>query len=298
MRWYVLKSKPRAERQVESYLAAHHVDVYCPLLRRRGRLAPRTQPFEVLFPGYLFCRVGDNPEHWKLARWSPGTASILGDGDQPVPVPDAVIEAIRARVAVENQLGPAVRFQQGDRAVGPLARPRRLPQQPDARRAGRAAAAQAAVENGLASPSLYHFVRIACSPRWPHHAAQTLSNRDVQRGLRPFGRPRSSSSGDTPPPVFGRNRPRGRPRLAPGGLPERAAPPWDSPAPGQPTPPAVSFTGGVLRGDRQLFLTLTAAPRQPSTTPVRHLSAAQSCGASLTAAATRASRCPRSPAAQ
>lgn len=124
MRWYVLKSKPRAERQVESYLAAHHVDVYCPLLRRRGRLAPRTQPFEVLFPGYLFCRVGDNPEHWKLARWSPGTAYILGDGDQPVPVPDAVIEAIRARVAVENQLGPAVRFQQGDRVLilgGPLA---------------------------------------------------------------------------------------------------------------------------------------------------------------------------------
>jgi transcriptional antiterminator RfaH len=124
MRWYVLKTKPRAEHQVASYLASRQVDVYCPVLRRRGRTAARIRPLEVLFPGYLFCRLGDNPEHWKLARWSPGTAYILGDGEHPIPVPDPVIEAIRARVAFENQVGPAVRFQPGDRVrilSGPLA---------------------------------------------------------------------------------------------------------------------------------------------------------------------------------
>lgn len=124
MHWYVLRTKPRAEQQVESYLAAHHVEVYCPLLRRRGRLAPRTHPYEVLFPSYLFCRLGDDPEHWKLSRWSPGVSYMLGDGEHPTPVPDQIIAAIRGRVAIEDQVGPAARFQPGDRVLilsGPLA---------------------------------------------------------------------------------------------------------------------------------------------------------------------------------
>lgn len=124
MRWYVVKSKPRAERQVESYLAAHSVEVYCPLLRRRGRPVAHARAHEVLFPGYVFCHLGDNPEHWKLARWSPGTAYILGDGEHPIPVPDAVIDAIHTRIAIENQVGPAIRFKHGDRVLilsGPLA---------------------------------------------------------------------------------------------------------------------------------------------------------------------------------
>lgn len=120
-RWYVLRTKPRAEAQVSQLLAPRGIPCYCPQLTRRlsGRL--RTEP---LFPGYLFARLGADPEHWKLARWSPGVAYILGGERSYVPVPDDVVGALRTRAAYESARAQRITFRAGEPVViasGPLA---------------------------------------------------------------------------------------------------------------------------------------------------------------------------------
>ncbi|MBI4507185.1 MAG: transcription/translation regulatory transformer protein RfaH [Chloroflexi bacterium] len=120
-RWYVLRTKRRAEAQVSQLLAARGMTCYCPQLARRrngGRL--RVEP---LFPGYLFVRLGSDVEHWKLARWSPGVAYLVGTGRSFVPVPDEVMCALQMRVMAEGAHANGGAFAAGDRvliASGPL----------------------------------------------------------------------------------------------------------------------------------------------------------------------------------
>jgi transcriptional antiterminator RfaH len=70
-------------------------EVYCPRLKEqvriRGRRIVRTP---LLFPGYAFIAI---VLQWHAARWSPGVANILLDGETPAHVPDAVIAEIRSR---------------------------------------------------------------------------------------------------------------------------------------------------------------------------------------------------------
>ncbi|MBI3968563.1 MAG: hypothetical protein HY329_23260 [Chloroflexi bacterium] len=118
--WYVIKTKPRAEHQVVGYLGNKGIETYLPLTRRR----PREAPSVPLFPGYFFCHLGQDPEHWLLARWSPGIHYILGYGDSPTSVPDDFVAALRDRLERELATPLVKRFQSGERVVitsGPFA---------------------------------------------------------------------------------------------------------------------------------------------------------------------------------
>jgi transcriptional antiterminator RfaH len=119
-RWYVLRTKRRAEMRVSRLLTAHGLTCYYPQLVRRVGTRLCVEP---LFPGYLFVRLGDVVEHWRLARWSPGVAYLVGTERSYVPVPDAVIDALAERVARERASGDGAPFAAGERvriAGGPL----------------------------------------------------------------------------------------------------------------------------------------------------------------------------------
>jgi transcriptional antiterminator RfaH len=47
-----------------------------------------------LFPGYAFVLI---QLQWHAARWAPGVAMLIMDGDHPARVPDGVITEIRGR---------------------------------------------------------------------------------------------------------------------------------------------------------------------------------------------------------
>lgn len=120
-RWYVLRTKRRLEAQVSQFLTARGMTCYCPQLARRGN-GGRLR-IEPLFPGYLFVRLGSDVEHWKLARWSPGVAYLVGTGRSFFPVPDEVICSLRERVERERAQANGGAFAAGDRVViagGPL----------------------------------------------------------------------------------------------------------------------------------------------------------------------------------
>ena len=59
-RWWVLHTKPRAEKMVARLLAADKISFYLPLYKKQQRVQRRNVISHLpLFPGYLFLRGGD-----------------------------------------------------------------------------------------------------------------------------------------------------------------------------------------------------------------------------------------------
>jgi transcription antitermination factor NusG len=67
---------------------------YLPVCRSRRRWSDRVVHIDQpLFPGYVFCRFEANKRLPVIT--TPGVVSIVGFGNEPVPIPDAEIEAIQ-----------------------------------------------------------------------------------------------------------------------------------------------------------------------------------------------------------
>ncbi len=109
--WYVLRTRPRAERQVSVLLVMRDAKHYLPLVRG-SRSGKRMEP---LFPGYVFCRVEIPSVQWVEIRSLPGIAYVLNAQGGPVPVPEELVESVRARVEMENSGRAPSRFKPGDR---------------------------------------------------------------------------------------------------------------------------------------------------------------------------------------
>jgi transcriptional antiterminator RfaH len=93
--WVAAQLLPRREALALHCLALAGYLTYLPRCRERrlvhGRRIEVTPP---LFPGYCFVVI---EQQWHSARWAPGVASIIMDGDAPAKVSDAVIDEIRSR---------------------------------------------------------------------------------------------------------------------------------------------------------------------------------------------------------
>lgn len=128
LNWYAVHAKNHHETRVADRLREKVVPAFLPLIevtrRWRSRRVVRLEP---LFPGYLFVHLGemaDDLSHWHDVQWTPGVKSILGTEGEPMPVPDPVVETIKARVAPLGFVRPGPRFEPNARVVvrrGPLA---------------------------------------------------------------------------------------------------------------------------------------------------------------------------------
>ncbi len=108
--WYVLKTRPRAEKQVETLLTLRGAESYLPLIRSH-RNRQRTEP---LFPGYLFCHVEIPSVQWVEVRSLPGVAYALSTEGRPVPVSSDLVETMRLRVQYEEECHQRSRFKPGE----------------------------------------------------------------------------------------------------------------------------------------------------------------------------------------
>jgi transcriptional antiterminator RfaH len=118
--WYALRSKPRRELAVAALLERVGIETYVPRTPggRPRETDARSQPF---FPGYCFSRLDSRLGHLRLVRYTTGVLHIVGYGDEPWPVPDALINTIRERL--EQEQPPVVAYQPGEAVViatGPL----------------------------------------------------------------------------------------------------------------------------------------------------------------------------------
>ncbi len=122
--WYVVHTKPHQEPHVLDRLRfrAPGVETFyaqMEVVQRRARR--RVAVLEPLFPSYLFVRTSPDLVPWGMIIWTPGVRGVLGDGCEPLPVPEGLIRSIQdrivslgfVRVGPQFQLGAPVRVREG-----------------------------------------------------------------------------------------------------------------------------------------------------------------------------------------
>jgi transcription antitermination factor NusG len=119
--WFVAQVFAGRESLSATHLESRGYEVFLPCYREpldRARRKPRSR---ALFSGYLFCRVRAGV-FGKLVT-APGVIRIVGDGRQPLPVPDDEVASIRRIVDAELPAVPCAHVQVGERVrvmSGPL----------------------------------------------------------------------------------------------------------------------------------------------------------------------------------
>jgi len=97
-RWYVVHTQSNGEVRADLNLRRQGFATYLPRYARRRSHARR---YEVvrrpLFPRYLFVGVDLARDRWRAIHSTFGVNRLVLAGEEPLPVPDRVVDDIRAR---------------------------------------------------------------------------------------------------------------------------------------------------------------------------------------------------------
>jgi transcriptional antiterminator RfaH len=97
-RWYVVHTQPNREGRADLNLRRQGFATYLPRYARRRRHARRhevvTRP---LFPRYIFVALDVARDRWRAINSTFGVNRLVLAGEEPLPVPDAIVDEIRAR---------------------------------------------------------------------------------------------------------------------------------------------------------------------------------------------------------
>ncbi len=97
-RWFAIQARLRYENFVAAWLRDKSYECFLPTYWCRRQWSDRIKDLELpLFPGYLFCRF--NPQDRLPILRTPGLISIVGIAQNPVPVDEAELAAVRALVS-------------------------------------------------------------------------------------------------------------------------------------------------------------------------------------------------------
>jgi transcriptional antiterminator RfaH len=93
-RWYALHTKLNLEYQVTAVLQDRRIQFYLPEITQPKSKGAK-QPF---FPGYLFIKVDFDKVALSTVEWIPGLRRVVAFDDQPVSLPDEIIELMQHRL--------------------------------------------------------------------------------------------------------------------------------------------------------------------------------------------------------
>jgi len=117
-RWYVVSTQSRGEEKAVCHLQNQGYEVYLPrYLKRRSHARKIDWVPAPMFPRYLFVAIDLKHEQWLSVRSTVGVSQIICHGDTPTPIPEGIIDEIRARED-ENGLvrfSSEGKFKKGDR---------------------------------------------------------------------------------------------------------------------------------------------------------------------------------------
>lgn len=109
--WYLIQCKPRQEVRAEENLRNQHFPCYCPLHSvEKVHKGKRTVTQQPLFPGYLFINLCKLTDSWHSIRSTRGVRRLVTFADQPLAVPDEIIDDLQARLA---SIGDKPLFEEG-----------------------------------------------------------------------------------------------------------------------------------------------------------------------------------------
>lgn len=115
-RWYVVQTIRGREQFAKENLERQKVPTFLPLFSkpvlRRNVTKDQVSAF---FPGYLFVSLPRSSGLWRSVGGTYGVSRIVRFGEVPTPVPDGLIEHLKARIGVDGVLGFEDELQPGDR---------------------------------------------------------------------------------------------------------------------------------------------------------------------------------------
>jgi len=98
--WYVVHTRPQAERTALENLLRQGYSVYLPCYRTVVRHARRRQlVLRPLFPRYLFAGLDRARMRWRPILSTLGVSGVVRAGDEPVAVGDHIVTGLREREA-------------------------------------------------------------------------------------------------------------------------------------------------------------------------------------------------------
>jgi transcriptional antiterminator NusG len=120
--WYAIRTRPNHEKTTAYLLVNKGYETYFPTYKSKLHPTKRAAIAErALFPGYVFCRF--NVKTRMPIITSPGVVSILGFGNEPAPIPEDEIEAIKTLLRSGFDAEPLQFLTEGQRVrieCGPL----------------------------------------------------------------------------------------------------------------------------------------------------------------------------------
>jgi transcriptional antiterminator RfaH len=96
--WYVVHTQPNKEGHADQHLRRQGFTTYLPRYLRSRRHARKTETVaRPLFPRYLFVAVDVARDRWRSIHSTVGVSHLLLAGEEPLSIPDRVVDEIRAR---------------------------------------------------------------------------------------------------------------------------------------------------------------------------------------------------------
>jgi len=97
-RWYVVHTQPNGEARADLNLRRQGFSTYLPRYARGRRHARRHDVVaRPLFPRYLFVALDPARDRWRSIHSTFGVSHLVAAGEDPLSVPDGVVDEIRAR---------------------------------------------------------------------------------------------------------------------------------------------------------------------------------------------------------
>ncbi len=101
--WYAFVTKPRHEKKAKTYLDGAGLTSYLPLRRTLSQWSDRKKWVEKpLFPSYIFCHIPYVDRFDVLQQ--PGMVRIVGFMNEPMPVQDREIEALKLLISTDFEI--------------------------------------------------------------------------------------------------------------------------------------------------------------------------------------------------
>ncbi len=96
-RWYVVHTQQNGEARAVLNLKRQGFETYMPRHIKQRRHARRTERVpRPLFPRYIFVRLDLDQDRWRSVYGTFGVSHLISHGNEPVPVPEGIVEDIRA----------------------------------------------------------------------------------------------------------------------------------------------------------------------------------------------------------
>jgi transcriptional antiterminator RfaH len=101
--WYVVHTQPHKEVHADLHLRRQGFTTYLPRYLRSRRHARKTEAVvRPLFPRYLFVALDMARDRWRSIQSTVGVSHLVLAGEEPLWVPDGVLDEIRARETTEG----------------------------------------------------------------------------------------------------------------------------------------------------------------------------------------------------